>query len=1595
MANLFGQANKVWLNDGDGTFTDSGENYGSSNSIGISLGDLDSDGDLDAFVANYSSQGNKVWLNVPPPPEVTTLFPVANTHSADNTTNLVATFNGNIDTSSVKDTTYVVHRAFKSPVSGNFNVVDNIITFDPDSIFYPGELIQTTITTDITLNGGTPLDTAFVWQFRTIVNSGSAYFVENGESYGTSWWTSDIILGDLDGDGDLDAFVANTVAQPNKVWLNDGDGTFTMSAENYGSSNSRYITLGDLDGDGDLDAFIANDGQANKVWLNDGDGTFTDNGENYGTSNSTDISLGDLDGDGDLDAFVANDTGQTNKVWLNDGDGTFTESAESYGSFWSTGVSLGDLDSDGDLDTFVANYSGEANKVWLNDGDGTFTDNGESYGSSDGWDISLGDLDNDGDLDAFVTNINGQANKVWLNDGDGTFTDNGESYGTSDSYSISLGDLDADGYLDAFVANYGEANKVWLNDGDGTFTDNGASYGSSDSRSINLGDLDGDGDLDAFVVNFAEADKVWLNNNPPIAFNNTVNTDEDTDKVFAKSEFNFADVDGDTLTQIQITTLETIGSLYLDANSNGTNDGEDIILNQIITVDNIPKLKFKPNANENGSPYDSYKFKVYDGLEYSDSSYTMTINVIIVNDTPIITGQVPLSTPEETELTITLNDLTVNDPDNTYPADFTLFVYDGANYTHSDSSITPIADFNDTLIVPIRVFDSVDTSIVFNLEIEVTAVNDTPFISSIPPDSTIKGILYTYQVLTTDVDDTNLFYNMITAPNSMTIDTSGLIEWVSSDTGNYNIELEVSDGHTKATDTQFYILTVYAPDTLYVPVDYITLQGALENAQEGNIILVASGIYNENLVWPVIPSIKLISESGAENTIIDGTSGYNVIYIDSLNTIVDTTTIIDGFTITGGNANGGKGIADRNGGGIYINGGSPTIRNSIITNNSAIDYGGGIYYTNDSSPIIEDNRISSNSATNGGGIYWGDASSGMLNRNTISGNSANSGGGIYWGDASSGMLNRNTISGNSANSGGGIYWGDASSGMLNRNTISGNSANSGGGIYWGDASSGMLNKNIISNNLAVNNGGGIYFQNPTIIADTIRISNNTIINNSAANGGGIYRTDANSCIILGDYPNFTNNIYHNYPDNYYNNDISFTEADFNYWGNFTLSEVVSTFEGDGAGNIDYDTLATEPYEIEQYANAIDTLYFAELTLSINSIIGEDIISVKTYIDTLPADTANASATFIDKFWIVKVEYYISSLETNIIFYYDTSEVTLETDILGLARWDSTDWYYYYSIVDTLNNSISYIASTIDECKGMWFLVTSMPTYTAPTNLQAQAIDDKINLTWDAPIAKATKTLSNYNIYRSTTLDSNYTIIDTTSNLAYNDTMITNAILYYYKVSAVYINPNSESVFSNIDSAAIFLAPTNLVATGGDGFIDLIWDAPNKGLSFYNVYRSTISGSGYAKIDTTSDIIYTNYAIAYDTSYYYVITAYYINPIGESAYSNEDSAMVASSISELEVPISTTYGLSQNYPNPFNPITIIKYQLPENTEVKLNIYNIKGQLVKTLVNEKQDAKYYNIAWNGTDNYGKEVASGLYIYRIIAGDFIETKKMLMLK
>ncbi|WP_070137613.1 FG-GAP-like repeat-containing protein [Crocinitomix algicola] len=342
-------------------------------------------------------------------------------------------------------------------------------------------------------------------------------------AFASNTWSSS--WGDYDGDGFDDLFVPNKDADaPSALYHNNGDGTMTKVetgpiASDLGESVSG--TWGDYDNDGDLDLFVANNTYAkNKLYQNQGDGTFVSISDDpivdLGVYSHS-ASWADYDRDGYLD-MVISDIHPThfNFLFRNKGDGSFepvTGSVINETASSAVGVSWADYDNDNDPDLFIANTNGENNNLYRNDG-GVFTqitegdvvnDGGHSIGGT--W----GDYDNDGDLDLFVTNARDvEPNYFYENDGDGTFTKITSGVvlvNVGNSHGASWIDYDNDGDLDLIVANdQGNKNFLFANNGDKSFTKivNAISEDESDSYGASWADYDNDGDYDLHISNHTE-----------------------------------------------------------------------------------------------------------------------------------------------------------------------------------------------------------------------------------------------------------------------------------------------------------------------------------------------------------------------------------------------------------------------------------------------------------------------------------------------------------------------------------------------------------------------------------------------------------------------------------------------------------------------------------------------------------------------------------------------------------------------------------------------------------------------------------------------------------------------------------------------------------------------------------------------------------------------------------------------------------------------------------------------------------------------------------------------------------------------------------
>ena len=361
---------------------------------------------------------------------------------------------------------------------------------------------------------------------------------------GTS--STDVDLVDVDGDGDLDLFVAegtdSPAPRPNRLLLNDGRGVFTDVTATHlpsglaNNANSTKVDFGDVDGDGDLDAIVANLGPE-QLLLNQGTGVFVDASLRlpppppFLQDITADARLADVDGDDDLDILLSNENpfnpsptgGGQNRVLINDGTAAFTDQTASRlpAATDQTGAMLpDDIDDDGDLDVIVLNRGQDI--VLINDGVGVFTDETAARfpvtaDTSRGG--GLADLDGDGDLDLVVANSRNEPIALYLN-ADGIFTP--DEFGAvpiadETNTGLELVDLDDDGDLDVYVPNAGAfevghgfgggPDHYYRNNGLAHFKDRTDAHFppvNDPTTDAAFGDIDGDGDLDLVVGNSGE-----------------------------------------------------------------------------------------------------------------------------------------------------------------------------------------------------------------------------------------------------------------------------------------------------------------------------------------------------------------------------------------------------------------------------------------------------------------------------------------------------------------------------------------------------------------------------------------------------------------------------------------------------------------------------------------------------------------------------------------------------------------------------------------------------------------------------------------------------------------------------------------------------------------------------------------------------------------------------------------------------------------------------------------------------------------------------------------------------------------------------------
>lgn len=437
-------------------------------------------------------------------------------------TNIQVTFDVEMDSTSINDTTFLAIGNLSGLHLGNitYTSATNRATLNPDNDFLTGELVLVILTSGIMDSTGIPIE-GYTWNFTIGAVNGVGIFQTPLISPANDGPVG-IYAAHMDTDNNLDLVIANHLSQDMSVLFGNGDGTFADPV-NYTTGSEPYaVACGDLDQDGDNDCIVACAGADSiYTYLNDGTGSLNFAGQFATGVYPLALFISDFDQDGYLDVSTVNRSSNTISVLLGNGDGTFQDDSEYSAGSSPSGITGGDFDGDGDIDLMISIRNTSKALIYFNQGDGSF-----SAGSQVGTGVRPNDIFaaslNGADIYLDVCTANQLANTITplLGDGTGSFTATG-NFGASDEpvYLICT-DVDADADMDIIVSNAADDSiSVLFNDGSGNFPVLANFYGGDSVARLCSGDFDNDGSIDIAVACFnADSIVVLLNysdNTPP------------------------------------------------------------------------------------------------------------------------------------------------------------------------------------------------------------------------------------------------------------------------------------------------------------------------------------------------------------------------------------------------------------------------------------------------------------------------------------------------------------------------------------------------------------------------------------------------------------------------------------------------------------------------------------------------------------------------------------------------------------------------------------------------------------------------------------------------------------------------------------------------------------------------------------------------------------------------------------------------------------------------------------------------------------------------------------------------------------------------
>ena len=341
------------------------------------------------------------------------------------------------------------------------------------------------------------------------------------------------------------------------------------------------------------------------------------------------------------------------------------------------------------------------------------------------------------------------------------------------------------------------------------------------------------------------------------------------------------------------------------------------------------------------------------------------------------------------------------------------------------------------------------------------------------------------------------------------------------------------------------------------------------------------------------------------------------------------------------------------------------------------------------------------------------------------------------------------------------------------------------------------------------------------------------------------------------------------------------------------------------------------------------------------------------------------------------------------FYIDNQEIESwsgETDwthfsVPVLAGQKSFSWVYTRSVTGGGENKV-------------WIDQIGFPEITGhllypPTDLTYSVDDRDINLNWSPPYFTSMPNpplFLGYSIYQNTVLLNSEYIQENTFTV--KNTAGGN--MQFWVVADYDIGESFRSNTVNVSQP--FITPINLTASSEIDGIMLNWEFPFE-TPFLFGFRVHKNGQMLTIPVLASDVFsFLDTNVVELETYSYDVRALFTNPSGISEPSNVYEILYTSI---EDTPVLFKNELRPNYPNPFNPETIISFSLEKDSEVKLEIFNIRGALVRTLINDPLPKGAHSSVWNGTDHQGNPSASGVYFYKLSAGSFESVRKMVLIK